>query len=70
MKTNIMVIDSTFWVAVSFFIFLGGLVYLRVPQKVNTILNKLITDIAQFTETTSNKGSIGEIGGFGGLFDL
>ena len=32
--------------------------------------NKLITDIAQFTETTSNKGSIGEIGGFGGLFDL
>ena len=45
METNIMVIDSTFWVAVSFFIFLGGLVYLRVPQKVNTILNKLITDI-------------------------
>ena len=40
-----MVIDSTFWVAVSFFIFLGGLVYLKVPQKVNTILNKLITDI-------------------------
>jgi len=40
-----MVIDSTFWVAVSFFIFLGGLVYLRVPQKINTILNKLIIDI-------------------------
>ena len=45
MEINIMVIDSTFWVAVSFFIFLGGLVYLKVPQKVNTILNKLITDI-------------------------
>ena len=40
-----MVIDSTFWVAVSFFIFLGGLVYLKVPQKINEILNKLITDI-------------------------
>ena len=32
--------------------------------------NKLVTDIAQITETTSNKGSIGELGGFGGLFDL
>ena len=45
METNIMVIDSTFWVAVSFFIFFGGLVYLKVPQKINEILNKLITDI-------------------------
>ena len=40
-----MVIDSTFWVAVSFFIFFGALVYLKVPQKVNEILNKMITDI-------------------------
>ena len=40
-----MVIDSTFWVAVSFFIFFGGLVYLKVPQKINEILNKLINDI-------------------------
>ena len=32
--------------------------------------NKLITDLAQITKTTSNKGSIGELGGFGGLFDL
>ena len=40
-----MVIDSTFWVAVSFFIFFGALVYLKVPQKVNEILNKLISDI-------------------------
>ena len=45
MVTNIMVIDSTFWVAVSFFIFFGGLIYLKVPQKVNEILNKLILDI-------------------------
>ena len=40
-----MTIDATFWVAVSFFIFFGGLIYLKVPQKVNEILNKLILDI-------------------------
>ena len=45
MVINIMVIDSTFWVAVSFVIFFGGLFYLKVPQKVNEILNKLISDI-------------------------
>ena len=42
---NFMTIDSTFWVAVSFFIFFGGLIYLRVPQKINEILDKLINDI-------------------------
>jgi len=40
-----MIINSTFWVAISFFIFLGGLVYLKVPHKINEVLNKLITDI-------------------------
>ena len=40
-----MAIDSTFWVAVSFFLFFGGLLYLKVPQKINEILNKLILDI-------------------------
>ena len=40
-----MVIDSTFWVAVSFVIFFGGLVYLKVPQKISEILNKLILEI-------------------------
>ena len=40
-----MVIDSTFWVAMSFIIFFGGLIYLKVPQKINEILNKLIQDI-------------------------
>ena len=33
-----MVIDATFWVAISFFIFLGGLIYLKVPQKINLSL--------------------------------
>ena len=40
-----MAIDATFWVAVSFIIFFGGLMYLKVPQKINEILNKLISDI-------------------------
>ena len=40
-----MVIDATFWVAISFIIFFGGLIYLRIPQKINEILNKLILDI-------------------------
>ena len=40
-----MVIDATFWVAVSFVIFFGGLVYLKIPQKINEILSKLISDI-------------------------
>jgi len=44
-EINIMTIDSTFWVAVSFFIFFGGLIYLKVPQKINEILNKIIFDI-------------------------
>ena len=42
---NIMVIDATFWVAISFIIFIGGLVYLKIPQKINEVLNKLILDI-------------------------
>ena len=45
MEINTMTIDSTFWVAVSFFIFFGGLIYLKVPQKINQILQKLISDI-------------------------
>ena len=40
-----MVIDSTFWVAVSFVIFFGGLIYLKVPHKINEVLNKFILDI-------------------------
>ena len=40
-----MTIDATFWVAVSFIIFFAGLIYLKIPQKINEILNKLISDI-------------------------
>ncbi len=40
-----MLIDATFWVGVSFLLFFGGLIYLKIPQKVNQLLSKLITDI-------------------------
>ena len=40
-----MVIDATFWVAVSFVIFVLVLVYFKVPQKVNEALNKMIFEI-------------------------
>tara|TARA_Y100000389_G_scaffold27374_1_gene23487 strand:- start:832 stop:1344 length:513 start_codon:yes stop_codon:yes gene_type:complete len=45
MEINTMAIDATFWVAVSFIIFFGGLIYLKVPHRINDILNKLILNI-------------------------
>tara|TARA_B100000579_G_C22414080_1_gene657665 strand:- start:122 stop:619 length:498 start_codon:yes stop_codon:yes gene_type:complete len=40
-----MTIDATFWVAISFFIFVAGLIYLKVPQKVNNSLINQINEI-------------------------
>ena len=40
-----MTIDATFWVAISFFIFLGVLIYLKVPQKINSSLTNQINEI-------------------------
>ena len=40
-----MAFDATFWVAISFIIFCGGLIYLKIPQKISEVLNKLILDI-------------------------
>lgn len=37
--------DATFWVAVSFVIFFGALIYFKVPQNVNNLLTKMIVDI-------------------------
>ena len=37
-------IDATFWVAVSFFIFFLGLIYLKIPQKVNDVLGNKINE--------------------------
>ena len=40
-----MTFDATFWVAVSFFIFFGALIYLKVPGKINEVLANMITGI-------------------------
>ena len=38
-------IDATFWVTISFFIFVGILVYFKIPQKVKKILEENILNI-------------------------
>ena len=43
-------IDATFWVAVSFFIFLGALIYFKIPQKVNSSLTGKINQIKKELE--------------------
>ena len=40
-----MIIDATFWVAVSFFIFIILLVYFKIPSKVKNILDENIIQI-------------------------
>tara|TARA_B000000557_G_scaffold112058_1_gene90920 strand:- start:130 stop:627 length:498 start_codon:yes stop_codon:yes gene_type:complete len=40
-----MTLDATFWVTISFFIFLGILVYFKVPQKVKETLEQNILNI-------------------------
>ena len=40
-----MIIDATFWVAIAFFIFFAGLIYLKVPHKINNILSDEISKI-------------------------
>jgi len=42
-----MTINATFWVAVSFFIFLGILIYLKVPQKINNSLTVQINEMKE-----------------------
>lgn len=45
-----MTIDATFWVAIAFFIFLGILIYLKIPQKINTSLVEKIDEIKKELE--------------------
>ena len=42
-----MIIDATFWVAVSFFLFFGLLIYLKIPQKINSSLTDQINKMKQ-----------------------
>ncbi len=37
--------DATFWVAISFIIFFGGLIYLKIPKKINDLLSNMIKNI-------------------------
>ena len=40
-----MTIDATFWVMISFFAFIGLLIYFKIPQKIKTVLNENINII-------------------------
>ena len=40
-----MTIDATFWVTISFFIFIGILIYFKIPQKVKSALEENILSI-------------------------
>ena len=40
-----MTFDATFWVAVSFVIFFGALIYLKIPKKINELLGNMISGI-------------------------
>ena len=40
-----MTIDATFWVMISFFVFVGLLIYFKIPQKIKTTLDENISNI-------------------------
>ena len=40
-----MILDATFWVTISFFIFIGILIYFKLPQKIKQTLEQNISDI-------------------------
>ena len=40
-----MTIDATFWVMISFFVFIGLLIYFKIPQKIKTALDENIKNI-------------------------
>ncbi|MAV76832.1 MAG: ATPase [Candidatus Marinimicrobia bacterium] len=42
-----MMIDATFWVAISFLIFVGVIIYFKVPQKIDGSLNESIKKIKE-----------------------
>ena len=51
-----MILDATFWVTISFFIFLGILIYFKIPQKIKETLEQNILNIKnQLTEAEKLK---------------
>jgi F-type H+-transporting ATPase subunit b len=49
-----MIIDATFWVAISFVIFILILIYFKIPQKVKNILDENINQIKKQIEQAEN----------------
>ena len=49
-----MTLDATFWVTVSFFIFMGILIYFKIPQKVKNILEQNILSIKNQIDEAEN----------------
>ncbi len=50
-----MAFDATFWVAVSFLIFFGALVYFKIPQKINELCKKGLYFSSLFTKRNRSK---------------
>ena len=51
-----MIIDATFWVAISFLIFVSLLIYFKIPSKVKNLLDENISQIKkQVDESESLK---------------
>ncbi len=51
-----MTFDATFWVTISFLIFLGILIYFKIPQKIKNVLEQKILNIKnQITEAETLK---------------
>ena len=53
MEINTMAIDATFWVAVSFIIFSGALIYLKIPKKISEMLDKMTVSYTHLTLPTT-----------------
>ena len=49
-----MIVDATFWVAISFFIFLGILFYFKIPQKISNSLSENINTIKSEVNNAEN----------------
>jgi F-type H+-transporting ATPase subunit b len=49
-----MIVDATFWVAISFFIFLGILIYFKIPQKISNSLSENINTIKSEVDNAEN----------------
>ena len=48
-----MIIDATFWVMVSFFLFIGLLIYFQIPQKIQNTLEENISNIKKQIDEAS-----------------